>query len=53
VTLDIWIHKSMLAPSKGTNRVDVSLHSPEDGNSFIFRSVMISTRSYLEFWAMD
>jgi hypothetical protein len=40
-----------LAPYKRPSRVDVSFHSPEDGNITSFRNIVYS--SYLEFRTMD
>jgi hypothetical protein len=40
-----------LALSKGPNRVDASLPTPEDANRTIFQKM--SFYSYLEFWKID
>jgi hypothetical protein len=46
-----WVQWFSLACSQGTNRVGVSLPSPEDGSRSSFRKVVLP--SYIEFWTMD
>jgi hypothetical protein len=49
--LPCWVQLLRSALSKGSNRLDVSVPSPEDGNRSNFRNAVFSVR--LGFWTMN